>query len=124
MDFIRLGLGSPLWRAAFWLCFAFATVMALLPKPPHLPIDSFGDKFEHMVAFAVLSILAQIAFPAAPRLRLAAWLSAFGAAIELAQAIPVLHRDSDVADWLVDTAVVVLALGLPALVARRRPRPR
>jgi VanZ family protein len=108
------------WRLAFWGCCVFATIMALLPQPPHVPIDSFGDKFEHMLAFAVLSGLALQAFPATSLLRIAAWLSAFGAAIEVAQAVPALHRDSDVVDWLVDTAVVILVVGVAALLRRRR----
>jgi hypothetical protein len=48
-------------------------------------------------------------------------LSLFGAAIEVLQAIPVLHRDSDIRDWLADT----LAVGAILLIARwRRARRR
>ena len=112
--------GALLWRASFWLCFAFSSVMALLPKPPRVPLDRFGDKFEHMAAFAVLAAIALLAFPGMSRVRLALGLSAFGAGIELAQAIPALHRDSDVRDWLVDTAAVVLVLGLALLLRRLR----
>jgi len=37
-------------------------------------------------------------------------LSLFGAFIELVQAIPVLHRDSDVLDWVADTVAASLVL--------------
>ena len=41
-----------------------------------------------------------------------AWLAAFGAAIELFQALPALHRDAEVLDWLADMAAAAVALGL------------
>lgn len=113
-------------RFLFWPAFAFATVMALLPKPPALPIDSFGDKFEHALAFGVLTLFAQIAFPRASRWRVAERLSFFGAMIELAQSVPALHRDCDIRDWIVDTIVVVIVTGAFVLADRlgwtRKPR--
>ncbi len=47
-------------------------------------------------------------------------LSLFGALIEVVQAIPALHRDSDVLDWLADTVAVVVVL-LIVRWWRRRP---
>ena len=82
--------------------------MALLPKPPGLPIDSLGDKFEHALAFVVLTLLAQLGFRDTPRWRLAERLSFFGAMIEVAQSIPVLQRDCDIRDWIADTVAVVV----------------
>jgi hypothetical protein len=41
---------------------------------------------------------------------LLAGLSLFGAFIEVVQAIPELHRDSDVLDWLADTVAVAVVL--------------
>jgi len=53
-------------------------------------------------------------------------LMAFGALIEMVQAIPQLHRDSDLLDWLADTgaalAVFVIVTAWGYLMARRRPR--
>ena len=95
-------------RFMFWPAFAFAALMAALPKPPSLPIDRFGDKFEHALAFGVLTLFAQLGFRNVPRWRLAERLSFFGAMIELVQGIPVLNRDCDIRDWVVDTAMVVL----------------
>lgn len=100
---------------AFWAALAFALAMALLPVPPHTPVDRFGDKFAHMLAFAVLTGLGAAAYPA-QRLRvLALGLSAVGALIEVLQALPLLHRDSDARDWIADSlaiAVVVAAVQL------------
>jgi VanZ family protein len=114
---------STMFKALFWCALAFALVMALLPHPPHLPIDSFGDKFEHMLAFATLSILGATAYPAMPLPRLGERLSFLGAIIEVLQSIPSLHRDCDIKDWIADTIAVIVALGIIHLMRQRRLKP-
>ena len=104
----------------FWAALAFAVVMALLPEPPHLPTDGLGDKFQHMLAFATLSLLAALAWPRAELLRIGERLSFVGAMIEVAQAIPALHRDCDIKDWIADT--IAIAAVLLAVAALRRGR--
>jgi VanZ family protein len=47
-------------------------------------------------------------------LKLLVGLSLFGAFIEVVQAIPALHRDSDVKDWIADT----IAAGAVLLLVR------
>lgn len=103
----------------FWAALAFAVTMALLPEPPHLPTDGFGDKFQHMLAFATLSLLAALAWPRAELLRIGERLSFVGALIEVLQAIPALHRDCDIKDWIADTIAVAVVL-LVMTTARRR----
>jgi VanZ family protein len=98
-------------RATFWAAAIFSFVMAVLPHPPQVPGEP-NDKVEHVVAFATLAILASFAYPRAALVRLLASLSAFGALIEVVQAIPALQRDSDVKDWIADTAAVAVVLGL------------
>ena len=105
-------------RAAFWLAVAFAVTMAALPQPPQLPIDGYGDKFEHMLAFATLALLASLAFPKAPLLRVGERLSFLGALIEVVQSIPSLHRDCDIRDWIADTLAVAAVLGLVWIAGR------
>ena len=83
--------------------------MALLPQPPQLP-GSPSDKVQHVIAFATLAALGAIAYPSASLVRLLASLSAFGAVIEILQAIPMLNRDSDSVDWLADTFAAALVL--------------
>lgn len=110
-------------RLAFYAAATFAFVMAVLPKPPQSPLDRFGDKVEHIFAFAVLAVLAHVGFGLRRRWRIVTGLALFGAAIEVAQAVPALHRDSDVRDWLADNAAVLavtLAFALAAALARRR----
>ena len=96
--------------------------MAIDPKPPGLDIDKFGDKFEHMLAFLVLTSLAQLGFRQTPRWRIAERLSFVGAMIEVVQSIPALHRDCDIRDWIADTAVIVAVTAVSALVAPARDR--
>lgn len=109
-------------QAAFWGAAIFAVTMAVLPHPPKIPLDRYGDKVEHMVAFATLALLAALAFPHKSRLRLAERLSFLGALIEVVQSIPALHRDCDIRDWAADTIAVVVVIGLVNLVQPTRKR--
>lgn len=95
--------------ALFWTALLFAFVMATLPKPPSLP-GSPSDKVQHILAFTVLAALAAAAFPRARLVPIGAGLCLFGALIELVQAIPALHRDAELADWLADIAAVGVVL--------------
>ena len=103
-----------LLRLAFWLATLFAFTMAVLPHPPALP-GAPSDKVQHIAAFLVLGSLGSLAYAQSSPFRLGLGLSLFGAFIEVVQAIPSLHRDSDPLDWLADTAAVVLVL----LIVRR-----
>ena len=109
-----------LFAALFWLALVFALVMALLPHPPALPVDRFGDKFEHMLAFATLTLLGEWAFPRARRWQVAERLSFLGALIEVAQSIPALHRDCDIRDWFADTLAIVVVTAVLVLVRPAR----
>ena len=105
-------------RPLFWLLTVFTLTMAFLPKPPATPIDQFGDKFEHMVAFAVLTGVALIGWPQSRRWRIVLLLSALGAMIEVVQSIPMLHRDCDWHDWAADTIAVVVAAVVVSPIVR------
>lgn len=115
-------LSPRILRPLFWVLAAIALTMALLPRPPVTPFDRFGDKFEHMLAFAALAGVSAFAWPRLRARRLLLALSGFGAAIEVLQAIPALHRDSDWHDWVADTLAAIIALALArwlaALLAR------
>ena len=112
--------GSRTARLVFWAAALFAFVMAVLPHPPEVPGNP-SDKLQHIAAFATLSLLGSFAYPALALVALGLRLSLFGAFIEVVQAIPVLHRDSDIMDWLADTAAVVIVLAVVAVVRRVRP---
>jgi len=107
-----------LFRLTFFAALLFAFVMATLPRAPALPFEP-TDTEQHTLAFVTLAVLAVLAWP---KLRLVwIWLglSLFGALIECVQAIPALHRDAELRDWLVDNAAV-LAILLAAFALRRR----
>jgi VanZ family protein len=101
--------GSRTARTIFWATVAFSFVMAILPQPPEIPGEP-NDKLQHMAAFATLALFGAFAYPRLSLLRLLAGLSMFGAFIELVQAIPALHRDSELLDWVADTLAVVVVL--------------
>lgn len=77
------------------------------------------DKAEHFIAFYIVTILGAAAFPASALIFLAAGLSAFGALIEIVQAIPAVHRDSDFWDWVADIFAIAAAL-IPVTLERAR----
>jgi len=95
----------------FWLATLFTLVMALIPAPPAM-ILAASDKVMHMAAFAVLSLLAALAFPRRRAIPLFAGLAALGGAIEILQMIPDLRRDAELADWLADCAAIAVVLVL------------
>lgn len=101
--------GILILRFAFWAAATIALVMALLPHPPRLPGEP-SDKVQHIAAFLSLGALGSFAYPKIKPFYLGAALSVFGAAIELLQLIPALHRDSDPVDWMADTAAAALII--------------
>ena len=98
-----------LLRLAFWLALAVTLVMALLPKPPALPMQA-TDKVQHIAAFAALTFLAALGFPSLRLRVIFVWMAALGLAIEVLQMIPVLHRDAQASDWLADCAATAATL--------------
>ena len=110
------------WRVALFAAIIVAVTMALLPKPPHLSIDQYGDKFEHMLAFATIALLAAFAYPKTPLIRIGEHLSFLGALIEVCQSMPILGRDCDIRDWIADTTAVAVVLLLVAAIRKRRVR--
>ena len=117
-NLIHTVFGPRVVRPLFWLLTLFTLTMAFLPKPPATPIDQFGDKVEHMVAFAVLTGVALIGWPQSRRWRIILLLSGLGAVIELVQEVPELHRDSDWHDWAADTLAIIAAAVMVSPIVR------
>ena len=105
-------------RVVFWSTLLFTFLSAQLPET-HAPHLFPWDKAEHFVAFYVLATLAAAAYPRVPLVVLGLWLSLFGCMIELAQALPFIHRDCDIRDWIAGTLAVAAALA-PMAVGRWR----
>nr|WP_298898284.1 hypothetical protein [uncultured Altererythrobacter sp.] len=96
--------------------------MASLPNL-HVPGNP-PDKMLHILAFFVLTVLAQLAFPLAKMWMLLLGLGLLGAGIELIQALPTINRDAGLADWLADLVAIVFAIAIfqvgRRLIAHRR----
>jgi hypothetical protein len=99
-------------RILLFIATMVALVMSILPHTPEVPLVSW-DKLQHIAAVMVLAGLALAAFPKSSPFVLLGGLALFGGLIELAQAIPAIHRDSDVFDWFADigasAAILLLA---------------
>ena len=104
--------------SAVKLAFVGATLMvvvlSLLPGND-LPAVGISDKFEHIIAYAVLALLGGLAFPDATVL-LAVALPALGVAMEICQLV-VQGRSAEVGDAVADAIGVGLIL-IPLTVLR------
>jgi VanZ family protein len=78
------------------------------------------DKAEHFTAFFGLMFLALIAFPRTLSWRLGLLLSAAGAAIEVIQATPLVHRDAEIMDWVADSVGIAAVVGVIMAARLRR----
>ncbi len=96
------------WRISLVAATLFAVIMATLPNPP-ITVGS-SDKIQHMLAFAVLTALACLAYPRANALYVIFGLGFIGAVIELIQSIPALRRDANLADWLADLFAIIIVI--------------
>ncbi|MBW8295699.1 hypothetical protein [Sphingopyxis sp.] len=100
-------------KLAFWSALAVTLYFALSPAPPVL-IEN--DKSQHISAFVTLTALFCWAYPKVQWFWVLGSLAIVGGAIEIVQAIPGLHRTSDIADWYADVAAVALTILLVRLV--------
>lgn len=116
------GMKFPL-RTLFWVALVFAFLMATLPHPPAIP-GAPSDKLQHIAAFATLAVLGAWAYPGTSKIRLAIGLALFGAAIELVQMTPALHRDAEWMDLVADICAVLLALLAASVMMEMRRRAR
>ena len=92
-----------------------------MPRTREAPDLGHGDKVNHIAAFVTLSVAGGVGVAAGARCgTIAVLMSAFGAAIEGLQALPVIARDAEWADWYADTAAVAVALLVVAVVRRLR----
>jgi VanZ family protein len=100
-------------QGLLWICLAFISYLALTPQP-----DAPGlgwDKLNHVAAFLVLALLAELGWPGRGRLY---WriglLLAYGAVLELVQA-GLAHREGSMPDLIAD------GVGLLLYQVLRRP---
>lgn len=113
-------LGGMRWL--FWLALIAITLLALSPRPPAVA-DLGWDKLNHLAAFALLGLLARLAWPAQ---RLARWLLGllvYGGLLEIAQGLTP-NRQAEWADLLADALGLLVALALAQCWQRWQQRRR
>lgn len=98
------GMFSLSARIAFWGAGVAAYILALLPGDPHI---FHYDKFNHMLAFAMLAVLGRLGHSHSRAVVIAIGLIAFGGLIELTQALPAIHRDASWADLGADAVATI-----------------
>lgn len=106
---------------AFWATLLFTYIAAILPGD-EAPTLGSTDKVNHVMAFLTLSGLVVLAYPRRPAWFAGIALSLFGAFIEVSQAVPFIHRDADVMDWIADTGAVIVGLAITYGLARLAPK--
>ncbi len=125
---IRLLAQRWLWRLCLAASVAIILVLATTSHTDAVPA-SFGDKFNHLIAFLELTLLARLGWPRARPLLVAGLVLSFGLLLELLQA-PLPYRSFSLLDLVADAAGIALGLALaPILVnlasqGRRLPSSR
>jgi VanZ family protein len=97
-------------RWLFWLALIAITLLALSPRPPAVA-DLGWDKLNHLAAFALLGLLARLAWPAQSLVRWLLSLLVYGGLLEIAQGLTP-NRQAEWGDLLADALGLLLALGL------------
>jgi VanZ family protein len=101
----------------FWAAVGFTFLCAVAPAERLYLADR--DKLEHFIAFFSLTVLAIVAYPRRALVVTGMKLLAFGALIEVVQALPMIGRDGDLSDLLTDGAAIAMAGMLLAFTGAR-----
>jgi VanZ family protein len=111
---------GPLARGAFAVVVLLSLAVLFAPGSDVPPAPYGVDKLVHGGLFLALAFSGRWA--GIRQGVLAVLLPLYAAASELIQAIPALHRDATIGDWLADVVGVLLGLFLWSLVTRRSRR--
>ena len=97
-------------RALFAIALALTLAMTLWPHHPAHVGSLFWWKVGDCIAFAILTLVAVVAFPHVRLVRLGEYLSFLAALLEVGQGVVTVGRDANIVDWLVETGVIALVL--------------
>jgi VanZ family protein len=109
---MRLLLRHPwVWLGLGWMFIVFAIIASLVPGPK-LPETHMSDKYEHTIAYVLLTLWFTGVYPKASYWKVGAGMFALGVAIEFAQGAMPFGRQADIRDVGANTLGIVIALML------------
>lgn len=107
---MRLLLRHPwVWLGLGWAFIACAVILSLMPGQK-LPHTGVSDKFEHSLAYALLTLWFTGVYPRSSYWRIGAGMFALGVAVELAQGAMPFGRQMEFRDVIANS--IGIALGL------------
>lgn len=106
-----------LLQLLFACCIIFTSVMAIVPSTQIPDAFNLWDKAQHALAFAVLTITGNLAYP---KLTKAVYIGliAYGAAIEVFQSTLTSTRFGEVSDLLADSVGVAIGFAIYFVVRK------
>ena len=110
-------LSQQVLQLLFACCIIFTSVMAFIPSTQIPDAFNLWDKAQHALAFAVLTITGNLAYP---KLSKAVYvgLIAYGAAIEVFQSTLTSTRFGEVSDLLADSVGVAIGFAVYFVVRK------
>ena len=109
-------------RVAAWFCIGVIGVISLLPGADVAPVrTSMGGHVEHLLTYAVTSLITTIAYLDHSRFKIAGWLILYAAGLELLQRYSP-GRLSSFEDLAFSTAGILLGVAILYLVQHMRSR--
>jgi len=107
-------------KVLFWIALFSSYILAMLPQDKVPELTPFGDKSNHFLAFAVLTILLLHAYHIRYRFTFA-WMLFYGIFIEISQLFTV-NRCSELLDVLADTIGIVIGIVLYKIIEKFYPK--
>ena len=109
---MRLLLRHPwLWLGLGWLFVALAVIASLVPGQK-LPDTHMGDKWQHSIGYALLTLWFAGIYPKASYWKVGGAMVALGIAIEIAQGAMPFGRQMDIRDVGANSIGIVIGLML------------
>jgi VanZ family protein len=99
------------WLVIGWMLIAFAVLVNLVPGN-ELPNTGMNDKFEHTIAYGLLTLWFAGIYPRSRYVVIAVALFIMGVGIEFAQGVMHLGRQADVRDVVANTSGIAIGLTL------------
>ena len=102
----------------FWTAMAGSYILAVLPRDDVPKLTPFGDKSNHTLAFAVLTLLLLYAYRSR-YFSAFVWMFLYGIFIEISQLFAI-NRSSEVLDVAADTIGVLIGITLYHIIEKYR----